>query len=176
LAQYGEWYLLEKLSNAWKRDDFESSDLNPPLTPAEASIQNPWMEALFVAHRIFYVAQVGPPAFPRFAIYDAVGHAWDGSSWNGRPVLYADQASVSNDCYDLQRSEAAGMKLRQEVEVPLRFEAFSDQRLDLEGLRAWLCRNVGVTIDVSTGSGPTPDSIVIGSLDWPRFARVGETT
>jgi len=129
-----------------------------------------------VSHRTLYVAQVGPPAFPRFAICDAAGHAWNGSSWDGRPLLYADRSLVSNDCVDLQRLEAAAKPHRAIVEVPLRFEAFGDQPFDLELLRDWLVRNVGVTVDVTSGSGPTQDSIVLGSIEWSRLAQFGEAT
>jgi len=128
-----------------------------------------------MSHRILYVAQVGPPAFPRFVICDAAGHSWDGSSWYGRPLLYADRSLVSNDCFDFQRREAAAKPHHVIVEVPLRFEAFGDQPLDLGQLHDWLTKNVGVSIDVVTGSGPTPDSITLGSIEWPRFSQVGET-
>lgn len=129
-----------------------------------------------MSHRTLFVAQLGPPAFPRFAIYDAAGHAWGGSSWDGRPLLYSDRSHVSNDCFDLQRREAAAKPNHVIVEVPLRFETFSDQSLDLELLRDWLVRNVGVTVDVASDSGPTTDSIVIGSIEWPRFSQPGEAT
>lgn len=129
-----------------------------------------------MSHRTLYVAQVGPPAFPRFAIYDATGHTWNGLSWDGRPLLYADRNLVSNDCFDLQRREAVSKPHHAVVEVPLRFEAFGDQPADLEQLRDWLIKNVGVTVDVATGSGPSPDSIVLGSVEWPRFSQVGEAT
>lgn len=128
-----------------------------------------------MSHRILYVAQVGPPAFPRFMICDSAGPIWNGSSWDGRPLLYADRNLVSNDCFDLQRRETAAKPHRAIVEVPLRLEAFSDLPADLEQLRDWLVRNVGVTVDVTSGSGPTKDSIVLGSIEWPRFAQAGET-
>lgn len=129
-----------------------------------------------MAHRTLYVAQIGPPAFPRFVIYDTKGHAWDGSSWCGRPFLYADQHTVSTDCFDLQRNEVAGKKCHVVVEVPLRIEAFSDDSLDLEQLRDWLYQHVSLGIDISSGSGPTQDSIILGSIEWPRFGRPGEAT
>jgi hypothetical protein len=134
------------------------------------------MEAFFVSHRILYVAQVGPTAFPRFVICDMAGVSWDGSSWCDRPLLYADWQIVSNDCYGLQRAEAAGKRNHLVVEVPLRLESFSDGPLDLEQLRNWLVRNVSINIDFSNGSGPTPDSIVIGLIEWPRYGRAGATT
>lgn len=129
-----------------------------------------------MSHRTLYIAQAGSREFPRFVIYDNQGHAWDGSSWEGHPLLYADKNLVSNDCFDLQRREAASKPHRIVVEVPLRFEAFSDASLDIEQLRDWLIKNVGVSVDVVSGSGPTPESIVIGTIDWPRLALAGVPT
>lgn len=128
-----------------------------------------------MSHRIFHVARIGAPAFPRFVICDTLGRLWNGSSWDGRPFIYADQRAASSDCFDLQMKEADSKKCRMIVEVPIRFQIFGDVPLDPEQLREWLYRHVDLDIDVSSG-GPTPDSIILGSIEWPRFGRSGEAT
>lgn len=125
--------------------------------------------------RILHVARTGSPAFPRFVICDLTGQAWTGSAWGDRPLLFADLHLVSNGCADLQRQELSGTPLRAVVEVPIRFEVFGDKPIDQEQLRDWLQRQVHLEIDISKDSGPT-DSIVLGSIDWPRYSQPGEAS
>jgi hypothetical protein len=130
-----------------------------------------------MAHRILFVNQVGPPAFPRLLICDTEGRAWDGHAWTtvSRPLLYADKDLISTDCAELQRQETVNKKHRIVVEVPLRAEVFSDQPLDPDELRGWLRSHLSLDIDFTEGTGPTPDSIVMGVIDWPRYRNVGVT-
>jgi hypothetical protein len=130
-----------------------------------------------MSHRILFVSQVGPPAFPRLQICDTEGRVWDGTAWTtvGLPLLYADKNLISTDCADLQRQETVDKQHRIVVEVPLRAEVFSDQPLDPDELRAWLRGHLSLDIDFTEGTGPTPDSIVMGVIDWPRYRIVGVT-
>jgi hypothetical protein len=125
-----------------------------------------------VSHRILFVAQAGPPAFPRYAIGDIEGRVWDGMDWAtaGRPLLYANINIASVDCANLQRLETAGKKCRTVVEVPLRAEIFSDEPIDPNELQKWLRSHMNLDVDFTQGSGPTPDSIVLGVIDWPRYS------
>lgn len=124
-----------------------------------------------MSHRTPYVSQFGPPAFPRFAIYDASGLTWNGTAWGDRPLLYADWTTVSNDCFDLQLREAEQFSHNLIVEVPLRLQAFGNSVFQLDQLRDWLARRVSVTVDITFGAGPTQDSLVLGSIEWPRAIR-----
>lgn len=125
--------------------------------------------------RILHVARTGSPGFPRFIIGDRSGQLWTGSAWGDRPLLFADQHLVSNDCAQLQRRELSGVPLQAVVEVPIRFEVFGEASVDPDQLRDWLQRHVHLEIDFSTGSGPT-DSVVLGSIDWPRCSQPGEAS
>lgn len=123
-----------------------------------------------MAQRILHVARTGTATFPRFVICDHLGKVWTGSTWGDRPSLYADQHFVSNDCADLQRRELAAMKVTAAVEVPIRFEIFGHYPVDPEQLQSWLRRHVHLEIDISGGPGPNSDNIVLGVVDWPRYA------
>jgi hypothetical protein len=125
--------------------------------------------------RILHIVQTGSPHFPRFAICDRTGQAWTGSAWDERPLLFADLHVASNHCAELQRRELVGIPLGAVVEVTIRFEVFGDASIDPEQLREWLRRQVHLEIDISKDSGPT-DSVVLGSIDWPRYAKAEEAS
>lgn len=128
-----------------------------------------------MAVRILHIARTGSPAYPRFFISDRTGQVWTGSEWGDRPLLFADMHVASNDCADLQRRELRGTTCRAVVEVPIRFEVFGENPIDPEQLRIWLHRHVRLEIDISNDSGPT-DSVVLGSIDWPRYGTPGDAS
>lgn len=128
-----------------------------------------------MSHRIIHVKPVGNPDYPRYVLADNLDMFWNGEDWvsdENEAWIYADLVLVSNDSAVLQRQQTLSKEHVRMAVVTIRIEAFSDQPLDAEALREWLQQNVNMGINFSSGSGPTPDSIVLGSLEWQNYRDV----
>lgn len=127
-----------------------------------------------MSHPVFFVTPKSGGLFRRWTI-----SADDGRHWNAfdecwvaeqdSATLYADQTQACIDCAVLQRRVSLPKKELIWATVPIQVEALSDHPLDHEALRNWLFNKLNVTIDISEGTGPTPDAVVFACVRWEKF-------
>lgn len=128
-------------------------------------------------HRIVVVRPKGTSQFPRYELSDQNGQAWTGYVWSGpgqRSLLYVDLDLASVDCAWLQRQEAILKSRRMSASVAIDIECFGDTEIDPHLLKEWLMAKLRLEIDFSSGSGPTPDSIVLSEINWQAFQNQKE--
>lgn len=127
-----------------------------------------------MSHPVFFIAQKPGTIVPRWIITSNDGRYWSAfdERWASEPeaaTLYADESQACIDCAILQRRVSLPKPELAWANVPIQVEALSDHPIDYEVLKNWLMNKLRITIDLSDGTGPTPDALVFVCVDWGKF-------
>jgi len=127
-----------------------------------------------MSHPVFFVAPKSGASVPRWTINSNDGRYWNvfDERWASEPeaaTLYADESQACIDCAILQRRATLPKPELVWANVPIQVEALSDRPLEYESLKNWLMTKLRITIDISDGTGPTPDALVFVCVDWGKF-------
>ena len=89
-----------------------------------------------------------------------------------RGTLYADIDEAALDAQMLIERAARNKTELTLATLGVSVEVYSDKPLDTERLKQWLMKRLHVSLDVSSGLGPTPDSVVIVKLRFDKFKKI----
>lgn len=124
--------------------------------------------------RFLSLATKGFPEWPRYAIHDQYGRYWSGSQWveEQNAKLYADPNEACQQVQELLLKEYSSLPTQQ-FQVPLRIDVFSERKVSLHDVQAWLFKVVRLLVDSPRhGNGPLNGSLGLCQIDWDKLSEI----